>query len=476
MSTPRSPPTTLRCCSSWRPTGPPVGDTDVGLADDELRELLRLMVLARRLDRECMALQRQGELTVYPPLRGPGGRAGRQRVRARPDDFVFPSFRELAAALVRGVDAVEYLRYHRGDLARRSVGRSGRDRGSRPICVPVATQLVHAVGLGARREARRHRGVRARVLRRRRDLRGRLPRGREPRRRVRKLPRRHLLPEQRVGDHGAGGATVRRRRSWSAPRGYGIAGRARGRQRRARRYAERPTRRSSARAPAAGPTLVEAMTYRIGPHSTTDDAARYRSEDEVEALARARPDRRGIATFLARRGRRRRAFVAACDDEAETRLAERCAPRLDRAPRPPAAGGCSPTCTAIRRRRSCASATRRSGPIVTEHHDGAGAERGAPRRARRRRPRAGIRGGRRPRGRRLRRDGGPQEEFGEQRVFDTPVAEAGFVGASIGLAIGGFRPVVELQFDGFGYPALEQVISTSRSTATGPAARARCPS
>jgi 2-oxoisovalerate dehydrogenase E1 component subunit beta len=54
---------------------------------------------------------------------------------------------------------------------------------------------------------------------------------------------------------------------------------------------------------------------------------------------------------------------------------------------------------------------------------------------------------------------GLQEAFGQERVFDTPVSEAGFVGAAVGLAIGGFRPVVELQFDGFGYPALEQVIS-----------------
>ena len=50
--------------------GAPVADTDVGLRDDDLRELLRLMIRARRLDRECVALQRQGELTVYPPFEG----------------------------------------------------------------------------------------------------------------------------------------------------------------------------------------------------------------------------------------------------------------------------------------------------------------------------------------------------------------------------------------------------------------------
>jgi pyruvate dehydrogenase E1 component beta subunit len=54
---------------------------------------------------------------------------------------------------------------------------------------------------------------------------------------------------------------------------------------------------------------------------------------------------------------------------------------------------------------------------------------------------------------------GLQEGFGPERVFDTPIAEAGIVGAAVGLCLAGWRPVVELQFDGFSYPALDQVIS-----------------
>jgi 2-oxoisovalerate dehydrogenase E1 component beta subunit len=54
---------------------------------------------------------------------------------------------------------------------------------------------------------------------------------------------------------------------------------------------------------------------------------------------------------------------------------------------------------------------------------------------------------------------GLQEEFGRDRVFDTPVAEAGIAGVSVGLALAGWRPVAEMQFDGFSYPALDQVIS-----------------
>jgi 2-oxoisovalerate dehydrogenase E1 component beta subunit len=54
---------------------------------------------------------------------------------------------------------------------------------------------------------------------------------------------------------------------------------------------------------------------------------------------------------------------------------------------------------------------------------------------------------------------GLQATFGADRVFDTPIAESGFTGAAIGLALAGWRSVIEMQFDGFSYPALEQVIS-----------------
>jgi pyruvate dehydrogenase E1 component beta subunit len=54
---------------------------------------------------------------------------------------------------------------------------------------------------------------------------------------------------------------------------------------------------------------------------------------------------------------------------------------------------------------------------------------------------------------------GLQERFGRERVFDTPIAEAGIAGMCIGLAMAGWRPIAEMQIDGFSYPALDQVIS-----------------
>jgi len=66
---------------------------------------------------------------------------------------------------------------------------------------------------------------------------------------------------------------------------------------------------------------------------------------------------------------------------------------------------------------------------------------------------------------------GLQEQFGPSRVLDTPLAEAGIVGTAIGLAMRGYKPVCEIQFDGFVYPAFDQIVTqlakmTSRHAGT----------
>lgn len=54
---------------------------------------------------------------------------------------------------------------------------------------------------------------------------------------------------------------------------------------------------------------------------------------------------------------------------------------------------------------------------------------------------------------------GLQKKYGSERVFDTPLAESAIVGTGVGMALSGLRPVVEMQFDGFSYPAFNQIIS-----------------
>ncbi len=73
---------------------------------------------------------------------------------------------------------------------------------------------------------------------------------------------------------------------------------------------------------------------------------------------------------------------------------------------------------------------------------------------------------------------GLQKDFGEDRVTDTPLAESGIIGTAIGLALRGYRPVCEIQFDGFVYPAFDQIVSQlakmhARSLGHGPAADRR---
>lgn len=70
---------------------------------------------------------------------------------------------------------------------------------------------------------------------------------------------------------------------------------------------------------------------------------------------------------------------------------------------------------------------------------------------------------------------GLNERFGETRCFDTPLAESAIVGAAVGMAMNGMRPVVEMQFDAFAYPAFEQVVSHVAKMANRTAGAVRLP-
>jgi len=276
--------------SHWRGTEPfrvlaadgtAVGDTDVGLGPDELRSLLRWMIVARRLDRECIALQRQGELTVYPGFEGQEAAQVGSAAALGPEDFVFPTFRELAAALVRGVDAVRYLWYHRGTWH----GGPYDPRATRfgPICIPIATQIPHAVGaaLGLKKD-----GSDASVLVYLGD--GSTSEG--DFHEAANMAGVWDVPVVLFCQNNGWAISVPTAEQtageiWRRAEGYGFPGaRVDGNDVLA---VYRVTREALERARRGeGPTLIEALTYRIGAHSTADDASRYRMEEEVE-VARA---------------------------------------------------------------------------------------------------------------------------------------------------------------------------------------------
>lgn len=70
---------------------------------------------------------------------------------------------------------------------------------------------------------------------------------------------------------------------------------------------------------------------------------------------------------------------------------------------------------------------------------------------------------------------GLQKDFGEDRVVDTPLAESGIVGTAIGLCLRGYRPVCEIQFDGFVYPAFDQIVSQLAKMHNRSAGKVRVP-
>ena len=166
------------------PDGTAVGDTDVGLDPDELRGTAAVDGRGPPPGPRVHRAAAPGRADGLPGLRGPGGRPDRvSAIALGADDFVFPTFRELAVALVRGVDAVQYLQYHRGTWH----GGPYDPRATRfgPICIPIATQIVHAVGYALGTAARRHAtACTVAYFGDGSDERGRLPRGREPRGRL----------------------------------------------------------------------------------------------------------------------------------------------------------------------------------------------------------------------------------------------------------------------------------------------------
>ena len=293
------------------PDGSLADGADIELGDDKLRAMLRWMMLARRLDRECIALQRQGELTVYPGFEGQEAAQVGSALALRPDDMVFPTFRELAAALVRGVDPVQYLAYHRGTWH----GGPYDPRATRfgPICIPVATQIPHAVGfaMGQRLDQRA-----ACTLTYFGD--GSASEGdfHEAANLAAVFEAPVILfcqnngwaisvptADQTVGE------------IWRRAEGYGFPGvRVDGNDVLA---VHRVTKEAAERASSGdGPTLIEALTYRIGAHSTADDPGRYRDDDEVESARAFDPIAR-MRAWLVARGVVDDELLAAWDEEIE---------------------------------------------------------------------------------------------------------------------------------------------------------------
>jgi len=114
-----------------------------GYAPELLRTLYRDMVISRGLDTEATALQRQGELGLWPPLAGQEAAQVGSAHALRPDDYVFPSYREHGVAWCRGVDPVDVVRLFRGVT---NGGWDPRESGFHLYTLVVGAHTLHATG------------------------------------------------------------------------------------------------------------------------------------------------------------------------------------------------------------------------------------------------------------------------------------------------------------------------------------------
>jgi pyruvate dehydrogenase E1 component alpha subunit len=112
------------------------------LDDDTLIEMYRQMRLARHFDQRAVSLQRQGRMGTYPPLSGQEGAQVGSAAALEPQDWMVPSYREHGAAYVRGLELDETLRYWMGDER----GNKLEDLRIFPVAVPIASQIPHATG------------------------------------------------------------------------------------------------------------------------------------------------------------------------------------------------------------------------------------------------------------------------------------------------------------------------------------------
>jgi pyruvate dehydrogenase E1 component alpha subunit len=451
-----------------------VGD-DPGLDPELYQAMYRDMVLARALDRRMLALQRQGRIGTYAMLEGQEAVQIGSALALRERDFVFPSYREHGVQVTRGLPIEVLLAYWKGlpnagwDIEKYRTGI---------VTVPIASQLPHAVGYsymtmlrgedtvtavyfgdGATSETDFHSGM---------NFAG-----------VWKTPTIFICANNLYAisvpyEKQTASATIAQKAQAYGFEGLRVDGMDPIAMYLATRLAARRAREGK------GPTLIEAMTYRYGPHATADDPSLYRSDEEVDAWKKKDPIER-LRRFLENRGE--------WDERAGEKVAMEVVDRVDAAitaieaePLPgrddavrqafskiPAhvvdqlhgmqeAHGEEPTEFAPDEVWTVGEETDLAGPteswtMAEAINAGLDEAMAASENVIILGEDVGLAGGV------FRITEGLQAEYGAERVIDTPLNESGIVGAAVGMALAGARPVAEVQFDGFVYPAFDQIVS-----------------
>jgi len=298
------------------------------LSPEELLGFYRDMVVVRRIDTEATALQRQGELALWPPLLGQQAAQIGSARGLRADDFVFSSYREHGVAYARGVALQDLVRVWRG------TSQSGWDPFAHNMATPqviIGAQTLHAVGyaMGIRND-----GADAVAVTYFGD--GALSEGDVSEAMVFAASFAAPVVFFCQNNHWAISEPVRVQSTVElADRadGFGIPSlRVDGNDVLAV-AAAMDVALERART-GGGPTFIEAVTYRMGPHTTADDPTRYRDADELAAWSARDPIRR-LAAYLRAEGvldAASEAHVAAEADAAATELRAGCLALADPEP------------------------------------------------------------------------------------------------------------------------------------------------
>jgi len=276
---------TLELLQVIKPTGELVEKMDPEIPKDELRRLYRLMVLTRNLDTRGLQLQRQGRIGFYIGCLGQEAAHIGSAYALNPEDWVFPAYREIGAILCRGMTLNQLLDQYFANAEDMQKGRQFTNLlGVKSLnyvtgSAPIATQIPHAVGTalaakirgdhivtltyfgdGGTSENDFHAGM---------NLAG-----------VFKTPTVFFCQN----NHYAISLPVERQTASEniavKAQAYGFEGvRVDGNDILA---VYRTTKKAVEKArKGEGPTLIEAVTYRMGPHSSSDDPKRYRTEEEL---------------------------------------------------------------------------------------------------------------------------------------------------------------------------------------------------
>jgi 2-oxoisovalerate dehydrogenase E1 component alpha subunit len=280
-----------------------------------LLELYRQMVIGRRFDRQATALTKQGRLAVYPSSHGQDACQVGATLALRDQDWLFPTYRDSVALISRGVEPAEALSLLRGSW---HCGYDPYQYRVAPQCTPLATNTLHAVGL-ARAATLKETGEVALVLL------GDGATSEGDTHEALNFSAVWKAPVVFLVQNNGYAISVPMAKQSAAPTlaakgvGYGIPSLlVDGNDAAAVYAAVRAATERAARG--EGPTLIEALTYRIEAHTNADDATRYRDQDEVDGWIARDPLAR-IRQHLLARGLLDEPGVAALDAEAEAEAA-----------------------------------------------------------------------------------------------------------------------------------------------------------